>query len=144
MSEVRPWLGTYISCALFRTTRPLYVVNCSTLKGRRIVHYFNEPDDCEKENAVWTQIGQAFSEPTTSGDKTADYVPTQIIAELFKTEGYDGIAYKSAFGDDGYNIALFDLADAKLTACTLHEAESLRFSFSEPIDTYGLRTEGSV
>ena len=116
MSEVRPWLGSFVSCAQFRTTRPLRVVDFSVYQGR-VVFYFDEPDDSEKEKAVWAQIGQAFSEPTTPSDGTADYVPTQVIAELFKTNGCDGIAYKSAFGDDGYNIALFNLADAELTAC---------------------------
>ena len=138
MSEVRPWLDSYVSCALFRTTRLLKIVDFSVYQGRGFVYYFKEPDDCEKEKAVWTQIDQAFSKPTTPGDDTADYVPTQLIAELFKTEGYDGIAYRSAFGDDGHNIALFDLADAELTACALHEAESLKFSFSQAIDSYRL------
>ena len=144
MSEVRPWLGSFVSCALFRTTRLLKIVQFTVNQGGSVVYYFNEPDDCEKEKAVWTQIDHAFSEPTTAGDDTADYVPTQVIAELFQTEGYDGIAYKSAFGDDGYNIALFNLADAKLTACALHEVKSLKFSFSQPIDTYRLQADSST
>ena len=135
MSEVRPWLGSFVSCAQFRTTRPLRVVDFSVYQGR-VVFYFDEPDDSEKEKAVWAQIGQAFSEPTTPSDGTADYVPTQVIAELFKTNGCDGIAYKSAFGDDGYNIALFNLADAELTACALHEAKSLKFCFLQNDNPY--------
>ena len=136
MTEVRPWLGSFVSCAQFRTTRPLKVVDFSAYRG--YVFYFDEPDDSEKEKAVWTQIGQAFSEPTTPTDGTADYVPTQVIAELFKTNGYDGIAYKSAFGDDGYNIALFNLADAELTACALHQAKSLKFCFLQFDNPYRL------
>ena len=134
MSEVRPRLGSFVSCAQFRTTRPLRVVDFS--QGRGFVFYFDEPDDSEKEKAVWAQIGQAFSEPTTPSDGTADYVPTQVIAELFKTNGCDGIAYKSAFGDDGYNIALFNLADAELTACALHEVKSLKFCFLQIDNPY--------
>ena len=37
--------------------------------------------------------------PTISADDAAHYIPTQVIAELFKREGCDGIAYKSVFGD---------------------------------------------
>ena len=51
---------------------------------------FYEPDPAEREKAVWAHIGQAFSEPMTRRDDSADYVPTQIIAELFKREGFDG------------------------------------------------------
>jgi RES domain-containing protein len=143
MSEVRPWLGSFVSCALFRTTRLPKIAQFTVNQGGDF-YYFDEPDDSEKEKAVWTQIDHTFSEPTTSNDDTADYVPTQVIAELFKTAGYDGIAYKSAFGDDGCNIALFNLADAELTACALHEVKSLKFSFSQQIHTYRLKADGSA
>ena len=138
MSEVQPRLGSLVSCAQFMTTRPLRVVDFSVYQGRGSVLHFDEPDDSEKEKEVWTQIDQAFSKPTTPNDGTADYVPTQVIAELCRTDGCDGIAYKSAFDNDGYNIALFNLADAELIACTLHEVEWLKFSFSQAIDTYRL------
>ena len=65
------------------------------------------------------------------GDASTAYVPTQLLAELFKDQGYDGIAYKSVFGSDCYNIALFDLADADLISCHIFEAESLEFQFEE-------------
>ena len=79
MSEVRPWLGSRLSCARFRTTRPLKIVDFSVYHDRSPVFYFDEPDDSDREKAVWTQIDRAFSEPTTPSDNTADYVPTQVI-----------------------------------------------------------------
>lgn len=89
------------------------------------------------------QIDRAFSEPTTTGDDTADYVPTQVIAELFKNEGYDGIAYKSAFGKKGHNVVLFDPTDAELTNCTLFEAESIKFSFEQSDNPYWVEKDGT-
>ena len=89
--------------------------------------------------AVRTEIDQAFSKPVTSLDDTADYAPTQIIAELFKNNGCDGIAYKSLFGDDGYNIALFDPSDAELTYCCLHEVKTIDFSFKQADDPYWVK-----
>src|SRR6202022_2082120 len=50
---------------------------------------------------VWTRIDQAFSEPVRHSDDHADYVPTQILAECFKKEGYDGIFYRSKLSDQG-------------------------------------------
>ena len=73
---------------------------------------------------------------------TADYVPTQIIAEFFKNEGCDGIAYKSAFGKKGYNIVLFDPSDAELTSCTLYKAESLKFRFEQSDNPYWVEEDG--
>ncbi|TMO89364.1 RES family NAD+ phosphorylase [Pseudoalteromonas ruthenica] len=43
------------------------------------------------------KIGAAFSKPLTVDDSRRDYIPTQIIAEYFKSKGYDGIAYQSQF-----------------------------------------------
>ena len=145
MSEVRPWLGSLVSCAHFKTTRPLRIVDFSVRHDSGFVWwYVDEPDETKRETAVWTQIDQAFSEPTTVADDTADYVPTQVIAELFKNEGYDGIAYKSAFGKKGYNIVLFDPSDAELSFCALYEATALKFSFEQRDNPYWVDKNGAA
>ena len=73
---------------------------------------FRMPAARKPEAEVWMRIHRAFSEPATTGDIAADYVLTHLFASLFKNEGYDGIAYKSAFGKKDYNIVLFDPPDA--------------------------------
>jgi RES domain-containing protein len=103
MSEVRPWLGALVSVATFEVVRPLSVVDCSVLHDQ----YFNlaflerrllEPIPPEKvDQVVWAAIDGAFAEPVTRTDDTADYAATQTIAELFRSEGYDGVVYKSVF-----------------------------------------------
>ena len=80
----------------------------------------------------------------TVADDVADYVPTQVITELFKAEGCGGIAYKSAFGDNGYNVVLFDPADAKLEYCELHEVKSLEFVFDECANPYWIEKDGTA
>ncbi len=144
MSEVRPWLGSLVSCARFQTTRDLKIVDFSVHHGSGFMFYFSEPDASKREEAVWRQIDRAFSEPTTAADDTADYVPTQVIAELFRNEGYDGIAYKSAFGKKGYNVVLFDPADAELTSCILFEAKFLKFRFEQSGNPYWVEKDGSL
>ena len=143
MSEVRPWLGSLVSCAHFKTSRPLTIVDFSVYHNTSSMFYFSEPDPSEREMALWAQIDQAFSKPTTSSENTADYAPTQVIAELFKNDGCDGIAYKSAFGEDGFNIALFEPADAELTYCCLHEVKTLAFSFEQADDPYWVKENSS-
>lgn len=144
MSEVRPWLGSLVSCAHFTTARDLKIVDFSVHHDSGFDLYFSEPDASEREEAVWRQIDRAFSEPMTVADDIADYVPTQVIAELFRNEGYDGIAYKSAFGKKGYNIVLFDPGDAELTGCTLFEAKSLKFSFEQSGNPYWIEKDGNA
>ena len=144
MSEVRPWVGSLVSCAHFKTTRALQVVDLSVYHEKGFMFYFEEPGASEREEAVWTQIDQAFSTPATSEDDTADYVPTQVIAELFKSEGYDGIAYKSSLGDEGYNVTLFNLDDAQLRTCTLHQVKSTAFTFEEIDNPYWIEDDGTI
>ena len=61
-------------------------------------------------NAVWSAINEAFSRPVTRSDDVAEYAPTQLLAEAFRTRlGRDGRLYGSNLGK-GKNIALFDLA----------------------------------
>jgi len=72
----------------------------------------------------------------TRSDDTAEYVATQILAELFRREGYDGVAYKSAFGERGFNIALFDLEAAELLNCGLYKVDTLNYRFSEADNPY--------
>ena len=143
MSEVRPWLGSLVSCARFETMGNLTIIDLSVYHRGGFVLFFSEPDALKKEKAVWTEIDKAFSKPTTSTDEAADYVPTQVIAELFKREGHDGIAYKSAFGDDGYNIVLFDPDNANLTSCGLFKVKSLDLSFEQNCNPYSLEKEGT-
>lgn len=78
--------------------------------------------------AVWRDIDRAFSEPVTAADDHADYAAIQFLAELFRHNGFDGIAYRSAFGPGHgssissnpplcyHNIALFDVNAAEVVA----------------------------
>ena len=156
MSEVRPWVGALVSVAQFKVMRPLTVVNCSVLTGRYIELAYSKrtfdelvsgktPSPDEFEKIVWAEIDTAFSEPVTESDDLAEYAATQTLAELFRSEGYDGVAYKSAFGEDGYNVALFDLDSARQLNGTLHEVTSVEFKFSENFrDQYFIDDNGST
>ena len=44
MSEVRPWLGSLVSCAQFKTTRDLRIIDCSLRHDEKLKIYFKEPD----------------------------------------------------------------------------------------------------
>lgn len=129
MTEVRPWIGSYISVAQFKILKDLKIINCTTDKKGSLL-YLEEPNTEKRETAVWQNIDKAFSKPITLNENSADYVPTQIIAELFKKDGFDGIAYGSSLGD-GHNIALFDINVADLVNCTLFEAKELSFNFTQ-------------
>jgi len=141
MSEVRPWMGSYVSCGQFRTNRPLTVIDCGRRPDANPLFFklddFNyEPPAQDRSDAVWAHIDRAFAEPMTRSDDQADYAATQILAELFKHAGADGVVYKSNFGDDGFNIALFDPSVADLINCGLFEVKGVQLTFREADQFY--------
>lgn len=121
IAEVRPWIGSYISLAQFKLLKNVRLINC-TSEDKGTIIYIKEFEPEKRAIAVWRDIDKAFSMPVASNETTTDYVPTQIIAELFKNNGFDGIAYRSSLGE-GHNITLFDLDAADLINCTLYEAK---------------------
>ena len=129
ISEVRPWIGTEISLAHFKIVRELKALDLSRGHGKFWIGHLtlkqiDDPKtiDAEtKEEAVWIEIDNAFSRPVRRSADSADYAPTQILAELFQDAGYDAIVYRSQFGEMGYNIALFNVEDAEpITAVPCH------------------------
>ncbi len=144
MSEVRPWIGSEVSVAMFEVIKDLVVIDCSINTHKNPCFFdlnkgFYEPDDEDKEDAVWSHIDKAFSEPVVSNENESHYVPTQIIAELFKRNGYGGVAYKSMLGE-GLNICLFDTEAVKIKGCWLFEAKKVRFDFSESANPYSVKS----
>ena len=138
LAEVRPWMGSLVSVGQFKTLRQLRIVNCTTDRVGFNIYLEGEPSPEAREEAVWTHIDHAFAAPVNRSDDVADYVPTQIIAELFKASEFDGVAYRSSLGH-GHNIALFDLDAAKLVNCFLFEVKKITFDFAEAANPYFLR-----
>jgi RES domain-containing protein len=125
VAEIRPWVGAYVSIGSFRIVRSLRIVNFDAGDaGRKL--YLQEPSAPERERAVWADIDRAFATPINPSDDVADYAPTQIVAELFRTRGLDGIAYRSSLST-GHNLALFDVDSVELESCQLVDVERVEF-----------------
>ncbi len=142
MAETRPWLDSLISLAILETTKDLSLVDFTIDPPRLILPFDLEqlPDGKKKltrhipspdkwESIIWGDINRAFSEPVTKSDDTADYAPTQVIAEAFRCAGYDGIVYSSKLGS-GKTVALFDCTAARLVSCRLYRVESVMPKFT--------------
>lgn len=129
--EIRPWIGALVSVGCFQTVRELRLVNLvDAYRGQResfvflTERLFQETTPERAEQAAWHFIGEAYSTPVTLDDDPKGYLPTQILAELFKSEGLDGIAYRSSVepyktgckeGEEPveFNIVLFSSDDVK-------------------------------
>lgn len=130
MSEVRPWIGSVVSVGRFQTERDLNVVDCSILHAEEFPD-IEAPSLDEIERIIWAHIDHAFARPVTRSDNTAEYATTQVLAEVFRSEGYDGILYQSAFSAEGHNIALFDLNCAHQIDSSIFTVRNAIYEFKE-------------
>jgi len=137
LAEVRPWIGSFISLGQFKTLRELRVVNCTTDEQGFLI-YLEEPSAEKREESVWADIDRAFAQPVSPSDDIADYVSIQTIAELFKANGFDGVAYRSSLGE-GHNVVLFYLDTAELVSCFLFKLECINFKFEKCGEPYFIR-----
>ena len=138
IAEVRPWIGSQVSVSQFRTTRELRALDLTQEFGKHWMPEFSVkeerflPVDAEgKEKSVWTNIDNAFSCPVGRMDELNEYVPTQILAELFRDEGYEAIVYRSLLGETGYNVVIFDPADAEPVDGTPYEVRKIEVAAEE-------------
>jgi hypothetical protein len=123
--EIRPLMGSYISVAQLKINRDLKIIDFSSAR-MNFEYTWNKKRYVEDlEKAVWADINTAFSRPVGRGDDSIDYIPTQILAELFKCNGFDGIGYKSSCDEDGFNVALFDLDVADVVNCALYRIDAI-------------------
>ncbi len=135
IAEVRPHMGALVSVAQMKVIRELRLVNCINGHDGICNFYFEEPSPEEREKSVWREIGRAFSEPVSPDPGIAAYVPTQILAELFRQNRYDGVAYKSKLGP-GYNIALFDLDILEIVDVRLYPVKAVHYEIGELKKSY--------
>lgn len=115
LAESRPEIGRPATVAGFATIRSLKIADLS-------IDPYPEPNMWSYFFEDTWQYSKAFSKPIMAFESRLGYVPTQIIAEFFKTQGFDGICYKSQFKHldnnqdevESLNFALFDLSAANI------------------------------
>jgi len=107
VAEMRPWKGAIVSVAELQATRNLLLVDCGNTQ--RMVAPSTTVGESRQERFVWNSIGEAFTRPVDPERIDIEYVPTQMLADAFKTSGFDGIRYKSHLGD-GSNVGVFELS----------------------------------
>jgi hypothetical protein len=131
MAETRPWIGSCVSVAQFVMLRELSVVDCSS-DDEWMPWPGSHP---EPENYVWGAINRALSYPVTRSDDVAEYAPTHVLAEAFRSAGFDGIVYGSKLGS-GKTVAVFDLSSAELANCHLYRVEAVNLKFGMAANPY--------
>jgi RES domain len=136
LAEVRPWIGSSVSVGEFMLTRNIRMIDCSKFHDKTPLSFVGPGIATSREDGMWLAIDKAFAKPVGRNDDVSDYIPTQILAELFKANGYDGVVYKSLLDKEGFNIALFSKDDVEQASCSLFQVSKLEFEFVDEHCTY--------
>jgi hypothetical protein len=151
LAEMRPWVGESLTLAIFELQQDVCLVVCRPGPENPPYWLFEEKPSAEELGKyVWNDISKAFGRPVGREDQESAYVPTQILAEAFKAEGFDGLAYGSGL-ERGTNVVLFDVCVAKLTRRFLYTLKKVRYDF-EAVPDYaiyrrrpdGLHAQGDI
>lgn len=139
MSELRPWKGAYITVGQFELKRDIKIIDFSQdnegILSIIINNEINKISDDLISSIIWSNINRAFSAPVNPSDRSADYAPTQIIAEHFKNNNFDGLAYKSSLAE-GYNLCLFDMELANQVNSFIYKVDKINYSFTQAGPAY--------
>jgi len=105
IAETRPWIFDIVSVGVFENINELNLVTFDPIKNSNNGKSWKDKIDFDEyESQILTY---AFSRPVNNNEKSCDYAPTQILSEVIKNEGFDGIEYQSVLSS-GINYVIFD------------------------------------
>lgn len=137
LAEMRPWVAESVTLAKFKIKKDVKLVVCQAGAENSEERLFEQnPSATKLYQYVWNDISRAFSRPVSRDDEQSTYLPTQILAEAFKAEGFDGLAYRSGL-ERGTNVVLFNVRVAKLTHRFVYTLKKVRYDF-EAVSNHGI------
>lgn len=148
VQETRPWIGQYVSLAEFHLEKPRRILDLTLPKHVPLANILHKAfgknrktaDPRDTQDAAWSDIAEAFATPVSNQDTSRDYLTTQVLAELFRTIGYDGIAFRSSLTQrdadlrqTGFNVILFDFDDLVQKSGEVIKIKQLNIEYEQTI-----------
>jgi len=124
ISEIRPTIKEHITVGKFILAKAIYVIDLRDPKIDSPFRYSDDLDYVIKYLTFMRKLGWELSKAVHPKSAEIEYIPLQYLCELIKSQGYDGVIYKSSMGN-GYNLTVFDGSELKCTSTTLHEIEKI-------------------
>jgi len=109
VAEIRPNVGSEAWVARFVILRDIKLLDLSALPEIEMPSIFSADYDSSLDwaNYFFSAFIAEVSQPPQSTDDPLEYIPTQVLAEYIRAQGYNGIAYKSSQTAGGVNYTLF-------------------------------------
>ena len=131
VAEVRPEKGAIVTIATLKAKQSLHLVDLTITP--QILNPFGfeigKLVPAINRNEFLHCLNTTLSIPIRRDDTDIDYIPTQYVAEFIKSEGYDGILYKSSLSESGKNIVIFNPELIKINKTELVEVTCISIQF---------------
>jgi len=134
LAEVRAWKGAAVALAEARTKRRLFLVDLSRPRPIKSPFFVEHLRWRVELTRLLYRLSGDMSRPVMPHEEEVLYRPTQFLALLIKSNGYEGFIYPSAMGS-GANIVLFNPGDVTIGPPSYVRVKRVG-CFSEPLDPY--------
>ncbi|MDX8400448.1 MAG: RES family NAD+ phosphorylase [Gallionellaceae bacterium] len=125
IAEVRPDLRFPVTIGQFKALKELKLVDLVSERPSFYGYFF--PSEVNEDVKLWLSLSSDYSKQLFKEDQQINYLPTQVIAEYFKEQGFDGIVYQSQFmaqkrgAEKEYIAKNFVLFDPSVVECVKRE-----------------------
>lgn len=122
-AEIRPHPSHQLSVGQYRSLRPLRLANLEA-----DIAAFATSDTQLDLYAFVYAADQAMSLPVRP-EQSGRYSITQLIADVLRQRGFDGVAFKSSLNDGGRNVCVFQPKDFDYVtgSAVVQKVKSLRY-----------------
>lgn len=128
--EVRALYLDRLGVAKFRAKEDLEILDF-TSKLSLYIAYSNATEslsDVIARQKLLQAISRDLSKPLRRYDSEIEYVPTQLLCEICKLNGMDGIRFESSLHKGGINVVLFDASKAECVSVKNVEIGNVQIS----------------
>jgi hypothetical protein len=108
VAEVRPYTGETACVATFRVPS-IAALDLREPRKRASPFIFDNREQMSALRAglpLLERLGEELTKPVRPRSAAFEYIPSQYLCEFVKTQGYQGVIYRSSVSD-GVNLALF-------------------------------------
>lgn len=132
ISEVRPHKGDYLTIAKFVGNRALKLVDLRDPRSSILPFRYSESSlrNAYKGLSLLETLGDELTKPVSLHKAQLEYLSSQYLCEFIKSQGYEGVIYKSSLGQ-GDNYAIFDEKYLRGTGTQLVEITAIDISHSD-------------
>ena len=108
LAEVRPQIDGIVYLATCTSNVELRVFDMTSSRVVRGLDPFHPDFPRQKAEAkLIARLNEEFGRPLSAHVPDRDYAPTQIVAEMISSYGYDGIKFRSSLHEHGVNFVFF-------------------------------------